>query len=131
MFPIVNTLPEVVGGGDWISDITILNPSTTVEVEGVVDLFQDNGSLFPASVSAPSIPFVIAPSSVITISTHNKGAVATGYAKAFSNGPVAVEGRYLQPQFATSVAAVTPVTSPSVSLLVAAGRSATENTALR
>src|SRR5437899_2766822 len=80
---LVHTRPEVVGGGDWIYDITILSPSTTVEVEGVVDLFQDNGSLFPASISAPSIAFVIAPSSWATISTHNKGAIATGMRKSF------------------------------------------------
>ena len=130
MFPIANTLPEVVGGGDWTTDITILNPSTTAEVEGVVDLFQDNGSLFPASISAPSIPFVIPPSSFTTISTHNKGAVATGYAKVFSNAPVTIAGIFLNPQFATSVAAATPVTSRSVSLLVSAGGSATQDTAV-
>ena len=101
-----------------------------MEVEGVVDLFQDNGSLFPASISAPSIPFVIPPSSWTTISTHNKGAIATGYAKVFSNAPVTIEGRFLNPQFATSVAAATPVTSRSVSLLAAAGGSATQDTAV-
>ena len=130
MFPVVNTLPEVVGGGEWISIISVVNPSTTTEVEGILDLFQDNGSLFPASISAPSIPFVIAPSSFVTISTHNKGAVATGYAKVFSNGPVVLDGRYMHPQFPTSLAAVAPVTSRSVSLLVAAGGSAGQDTAV-
>src|SRR5262245_17572695 len=50
MFPIVNALPEVVGGGDWITDIIVLNASTTAEVAARIDLFQHDCFHFSAVV---------------------------------------------------------------------------------
>ena len=62
MFPVVNTVAEAAGGGEWLSEITIRNPSTTASVEGIVDFFASNGSLMPTSVTDPNISFLIPPS---------------------------------------------------------------------
>src|SRR5207244_3637710 len=42
MFPIVNTVAQLAGGADWITSITIRNPSATTAVQGILDLFQSN-----------------------------------------------------------------------------------------
>src|SRR5206468_2114514 len=57
MFPVVTPVAEAAGGGEWLSAITIRNPSTTTAVQGTVDLFQSNGSLMPATVTDPNISF--------------------------------------------------------------------------
>ena len=118
MFPVVNTIAQVAGGADWISAITIGNPSTTAAVQGVVDFFLGNGSLMPASITRPSIPFLVPPSGSVTINTHNKGDLTAGFAKVFSNGNVTVQSRYLNPAFSPSTTTATTVTSRSVSVPV-------------
>src|ERR1041385_6504033 len=37
MLPVLNYDPQAAGGGDWISSITITNPSTTTSVNGIID----------------------------------------------------------------------------------------------
>ncbi len=126
MFPVVNTVAQVAGGGEWTSAITIRNPSATTAVEGIVDLFQGNGSPIPESISDPNISFLIPPSGSTTVSTHNKGNLVAGFARVFSNASVTVESRYQHPAFPAAGASTTTVTSRSVSLPVSV--SATANT---
>ncbi len=128
MLPIVNTVAQVAGGGDWLSHIAIRNPSSTAAVYGIVDVFQANGSLMPEAITDPSVSFIIPPSGSVTVATHNKGTLTTGYAKVFSSGSVTVDARYIHPQFSPSSGASTTVASRSVSLPVAVGGSSTQNT---
>jgi hypothetical protein len=123
MFPIANTVAQIAGGGDWITNITIRNPSATASVQGILDLFQSNGSLFPAANSDPNISYVIPPASALTFSTHNKGDLTTGFAKVFSNGNVTVDARFIHSQFTPGTAAATTVTSHAISVPVLVGGS--------
>src|SRR5262249_41209412 len=83
MFPIVNTVAQVAGGGDWLTAVTIRNPSTTSAVQGIVDFFNDDGSLISPSLVDPNTTFLIPAAGSITISTLNKGNFAGGFAKVF------------------------------------------------
>ncbi len=130
MFPVVNTIAQVAGGADWISAITIGNPSTTAAVQGVVDFFLGNGSLMPAEYTRPSIPFLVPPAGSVTINTHNKGDLTAGFAKVFSNGNVTVQSRYLNPAFSPSTTTATTVTSRSVSVPVSVTSAANTGVAL-
>jgi hypothetical protein len=128
MFPVVNTVAEAAGGGEWLTAITIRNPSSTTAVQGIVDFFNSDGSLMPAAVTDPNISFLIPPSGSTTISTHNKGQFTGGFAKVFSNGNVTVEARYMHPLFAPNANTGTTVTSRSVSVPVSVGATSTTNT---
>jgi hypothetical protein len=128
MFPVVNTVAEAAGGGDWLTAITIRNPSSTAAVQGIVDFFNSNGSLMPATITDPNISFLIPPSGSTTISTHNKGLFNGGFAKVFSNGNVTVESKYIHPLFAPNANAGKTETSRSVSVPVSVGATSTTNT---
>ena len=130
MFPVVNTVAQVAGGGEWTSAITIRNPSATTAVEGIVDLFQGNGSPIPESISDPNISFLIPPSGSTTVSTHNKGNLVAGFARVFSNASVTVESRYQHPAFPAAGASTTTVTSRSVSVPVSVGTTANTTTGI-
>jgi len=118
MFPVVNTVAQVSGGAEWTSFVTIRNPSTTSAVEGIVDFFNSNGTPMPDAIVDPYISFLIPASGSTTISTHNKGNLASGFAKVFSNGSVTVESRYIHPAFSLTANTATTVTARSVSLPV-------------
>jgi hypothetical protein len=124
----VNTVAQAVGGGDWTSSITIRNPSSTTAVFGIADFFQSSGALMPELVTDPNISFLIPPSASITLNTGNAGTLTGGYAKVFSNGTVNVDVRYNHPAFTSGTAAAATVSSRSVSLPVAVGSPATQNT---
>ncbi|MBI4472530.1 MAG: CHRD domain-containing protein [Acidobacteria bacterium] len=128
MLGAVNTVAQVAGGGEWSSNITIRNPSSTAAVQGIVNFFQSNGSLMPGTITDPNLAFLIPPSGSVTLSTHNKGTLSAGFARIFSNGTVTVDSRYIHPQFAPAAAAASTVTSRSVSLPVSAGGSTNRNT---
>src|SRR5262245_27218320 len=130
MFPVVNTVAEAAGGGEWLTAITIRNPSSTAAVQGTVNFFNSNGTPMPAAVTDPDVSFWIPASGSTTISTHNKGAFAGGYAKVFSNGNVTVESRYIHSAFTPNENTATTVTARSVSLPVAVGPAATTNTGI-
>jgi len=130
MFPVVNTVAEAAGGGEWLTAITIRNPSSTAAVQGTVNFFNSNGTPMPAAVADPNVSFWIPASGSTTISTHNKGAFAGGFAKVFSNGNVTVESRYIYSAFTPNANTATTVTARSVSLPVAVGPGATTNTGI-
>jgi hypothetical protein len=130
MLPVVNTVAEVAGGGEWLTAITIRNPSTTASVHGIVNFFNSNGSLMPAGIVDPNASFLIPPSGSTTISTHNKGSFAGGFAKVFSSSNVTVDARYGHPVFAPNANTATTVTSRSVSVPVSVGATATTNTGI-
>ena len=122
MFPVLNAVPQVAGGADWISSITISNPSTTAAVQGIVDLFQPSGSAFPEAISDPNMSFLIPPSGSVTFNTNNQGVtLAAGFARIFSNGNVNVAVRYSYPAFTSAVTPATTVTSRSIRIPVSVG----------
>src|SRR5262249_26883203 len=53
MLPVLNYFPQAAGGGDWISSITITNPSTTTSVQGIIDTYQSNGSAMSSAIIDP------------------------------------------------------------------------------
>jgi hypothetical protein len=130
LLPAVNTVAQAAGGGEWATAITIRNPSTTASVQGILDFFNSNGSLMPAAVVDPNISFVIPPSGSTTISTHNKGTLAAGFAKVFSSANVTVESRYTVSALPATADTATTVTARSVSLPVSFGPAVTRNTGI-
>lgn len=128
MGQVVNTVAQAVGGGSWITSITIRNPSATTAVQGAANFFQSNGTAMPEAISDPNIGFLIPPAASVTISTHNAGTLTGGFARVFSNGAVTVDARYNHPAFVSSTSGATTVSSRSVSLPVAVGTPATQNT---
>jgi hypothetical protein len=128
IFPVVNTVAAAAGGGEWLTAITIRNPSTTAAVQGIVNFFSSNGALMPAAITDPNLLFLIPPSGSATISTHNKGALVGGFAKVFTNGTVNVDARYGHPSFSPNANTAVTVTSRSVSIPVSVGPGATTNT---
>jgi hypothetical protein len=130
MFPFVNTVAQTAGGADWTTMITIRNPSTTSAVQGIVDFFQSNGSLMPDAITDPNISFLIPAGGSTTLALHNKGNIAAGFAKVFSNGTVTVESRFLNPAFTLNNATGTTATGRSVSIPVSVGATASQNTGI-
>lgn len=130
MFPILNTVAQVAGGGEWISAITIRNSSPAAAVQGIVDFFQSNGSAMPEAISDPNVSFLIPPGGATTVLTHNKGSLNAGFARVFSNGNVTVETRYLHPSFTTTTGVVSTTTARSVSLPVRVGGATNQNTGI-
>jgi hypothetical protein len=125
MFPVVNTVAEVAGGGEWLTVISIRNTSATTAVQGIVDFFNSDGSPMPSAITDPNITFLIPASGSTLVSTHNKGSFSNGFAKVFSNGNVAIEARYIHPSFSPNANTATTVTSRSVSLPVNVGATPT------
>jgi hypothetical protein len=128
MFPIVNIVPEAAGGGEWLTSITIRNPSATAAVQGTVNFFTSNGAAMPASIVDPNVAFFVPASGSITIATHNKGSFAGGFAKVFSNANVTVETSYIHSAFPPNTAPATAVTARSVSIPVSVPAASTINT---
>jgi hypothetical protein len=130
MFPVVNTVPEAAGGGEWLSAIKITNPSNTTAVQGVVDFFNSSGNPMSASVVDPNMSFYIPASGTTTLTTHNKAAFSNGFAKVFSNGNVTVESSYLHSAFPPNTSTAKTVTSRSVSIPVSVPAGSTVNTGI-
>jgi len=130
MFPTVNVVAEAAGGGEWLTEITVRNPSNTATVEGIIDFFNSNGTPMPTAVTDPNISFLIPPSGSTTFSTFNKGSFAGGFAKVFSNGAVTVESRYMYPSFAPNTSTANTVTSRAVGVRVSVGNSGKTNTGI-
>src|SRR5262249_10709640 len=103
MFPIVNVVPQTVGGGNWLTAVTLSNPSATTAVEGTVNFFQSNGTPMPDTITDPNVGFLIPPSGSITVTTSNAGALTGGFARVFSNGAVNVATRFNHPSFTAAV----------------------------
>jgi hypothetical protein len=130
MFPVSNVVAQVAGGGEWLSSITIRNPSTTAAVQGILDLFQSSGTIMPEGIADPHMSFLIPPSGSVTYSTHNKGSLIAGFARVFSNGPVAIESRYLHPVLAPGPRSIATVTARGAAMPVSVGGSARQNTGI-
>jgi hypothetical protein len=117
MLSAINYVPQAAGGGDWITSITITNPSTTASVHGIADTFQSNGTAMPAALVDPNISFLIPPGGSTTVNLHNKGNLGVGYVRVYSSGDVTLKAGYNFPTF-PNTATVTPVTARSVSVPV-------------
>jgi hypothetical protein len=120
MLPVVNYVPQVAGGGEWISSVRINNPSTTTSVNGIVDTYQSNGSAMTSALVDPNNSFLIPPGGSTTVNLHNKGALTTGYVRVYSSGNVTLNAAYNFPALLTT-ATVTPVTAQMVSVPVNVG----------
>jgi hypothetical protein len=125
----VNEVSQVVGGGEWITSITVRNSSSTASAQGMLNSYQPNGSAISSTISDPNISFAIPPSGSATFNLHNKGTLTSGFAKVFSNGAVTLDVTYAHPGF-TDSAHITPVTARSVSIPVRVGSTATQNTGI-
>ena len=130
MFPIVNVVPQAVGGGSWITALTLTNPSATTAVQGTVNFFQTNGTAMPEAITDPNVGFLIPPSGSVTVTTTNAGTLTGGFARVYSNGAVNITARFDNPSFIAATSSATTVTSRSVSLPVAVGATANQNTGI-
>ena len=74
-------ISQIVGGGSWITSVTITNTSATESVEGIAKFFDTAAMAAPESVIDPTIPFWIPPSGSVTLNTHNQGALTVGFAR--------------------------------------------------
>jgi len=128
MFPVVNVVPQAVGGGSWITALILTNPSATTAVQGTVNFFQSNGTAMPEAITDPNVGFLIPPSGSVTVTTSNAGALTGGFARVFSNGNVNVAARFDHPSFIAATSSATTVTARAVSLPVAVGGTANQNT---
>jgi hypothetical protein len=117
LLPVADVVSQFAGGGEWISSITVRNSSASASVEGMVNLFQTSGAPMPETISDPNISFRIPPGGTATFSSHNKGALMSGFARIFSNGAVTVDTLYRFPGLTTTGPAIT-VTSRAVSIPV-------------
>jgi hypothetical protein len=124
----INHVAQIVGGGEWMTSIRVLNSSTT-SVLGILNSYQTNGSPLPADVSDPNISFAIPPLGSATFTLHNKGTLTGGFAKVFTNGNVILDAGYSHPGYPNSVHVVS-VTSRSVSIPVRVGSTPTQNTGI-
>jgi hypothetical protein len=84
----------------------------------------------PEAISHPNISFLIPPPGSATVSTHNKGDFTSGFARAFSNGSVTVESRFINPAFASDRTTGTTATAQSVSIPVAVSDQPVRNTGI-
>ncbi len=85
LLPYVSFEPQVAGGGQWVSSITIANPSATSAAHGLIEVFDRNGDPMRPDIIDPTIPFLIPPSGSATFSTYNRGSLADGYARVHSS----------------------------------------------
>ncbi len=113
-------ISQIVGGGNWITSVTLTNPSATESVEGIAKFFDTTGLALPESVIDPTIPFWIPPSGSVTLNTHNQGSLSVGFARIGSDGPVTSQVAYMVTDF-TSAGANIPVTTISATAGVSIG----------
>src|SRR5262249_30574875 len=99
-------------------------------VQGTVNFFQSNGSPMSDTISDPNVGFLIPPSGTVTVTTSDAGTLTGGFARVFSNGNVNVATRFNHPSFIAATSSATTVTARSVSLPVAVGGSANQNTGI-
>jgi len=88
LLPNVTFDPQLAGGGQWMSSLTITNPSATSAVDGLVEVFDGGGNPMDARIMDPVIPFVLPPSGSVTFSTFNGGSLKDGFARIHSSAPV-------------------------------------------
>jgi hypothetical protein len=129
LLPVVGHIAQAVGGDDWLTSVTIRNPSSTASVQGMLNFYQPDGTAMPAAITDPQISFSLPPSGSATFNLHNKGAFTAGFARVFTDGSVTLDAGYAYPTFADS-AHVTPITARSVSVPVRVGSTASENTGI-
>ncbi|MBI4473783.1 MAG: CHRD domain-containing protein, partial [Acidobacteria bacterium] len=88
LLPTTTVIPVAAGGTEWITSITLRNPSATASVAGMIDFFTSAGAAMPEAITDPNISFFIPPSGSVTFNTHNKGDLTSGFARVFTNGTV-------------------------------------------
>jgi hypothetical protein len=129
MSPFVSNVAQAAGGGDWISSITVRNPSATASVHGIADFYQSVGRAMPDGITDPNISFFIPPSGSVTFNLHNKGTLVAGFARIYSSGAVNVDTTYSNPAFSEPVQTSTGVGS-LVDLPIRVGTDLSEDTGI-
>ena len=129
LLPVTTIAAQTAGGGDWVTSITVRNPSATAGVHGIVNLVQSNGSPVPETVSDPNRSFWIPAGASATFNLSNRDALTTGYAKIFSSAAVTVDVGYQHPAFVTSGRSTT-TTARAVSIPVTVAASPVRNTGI-
>ena len=95
-------VPQVAGGGEFISSITVANPSTTASVTGIIDTFQSLGGAMSSAYVDPNISFLIPPGGTTTVNLHNKGSLVTGFVRVYSSAAVSLTVAYNSPEIGKS-----------------------------
>jgi hypothetical protein len=125
----VNHISHIAGGGDWISSVTITNPSATASVQGELISRDTQGNLIADAITDPTLSFWIPPSGSATFSTSSAGNLTTGSARVLSSAAVNVETAYYMPGLSTEGRAKS-VTGITVSVPVSFGGSGFRNTGI-
>lgn len=129
MLPVVSYVPHIAGGGEWISSVTITNPSATSSVHGIVNTLQNGGTAIGPAYADPNQSFLIPPGGATTVNIHNKGNLLTGFVRVYSSATVTLSAAYTYPAF-TTTATVTPATGRVVSLPVSVSADGLVNTGI-
>ncbi len=72
------------GGGGFLTEITLTNPSSAKSISGAVSFFAPDGRPLTGVVDNPEVPFSIPASGTVTISTKTQGPIQSGYARVLS-----------------------------------------------
>jgi hypothetical protein len=129
LLPYVSFDPQVAGGGQWMSSITITNPSDTSAVNGLVEIFDRNGDPMRPAIIDSTIPFLIPPSASVSFSTYNGGDLTDGYARIHSSAPVNSSVGYVFDGL-PSVPAFSSAVATSASIPVSIGNGGAQNTGI-
>jgi hypothetical protein len=129
LLPIVTIVPQMAGGEDWISSLTITNPSGTAGVHGLVNFFDSKSNPASEAIIDPTMSFWIPPSGRVTFNTHNKGTLQSGSARIHTSGVVTADAGYQYPG-RTSTGRVSAVTARSVSVPVNVANAGNTNTGI-
>ncbi len=129
LFPNVSFDPQLAGGGQWMSSISITNPSSTSGADGLVEVLDGEGNPMPAQIIDPVIPFAIPPSGSVTFSTYDGGTLTDGFARIHSSAPVTSGVGYTFDGL-PSVPAVPGTVGTSINIPIVSASGGTSNVAI-
>jgi len=129
LLPILTIVPQIAGGEEWISSMTITNPSTTASVHGLVNFFDSKSNPVSETIIDPTMSFWIPPAGKVTFNTHNKGPLSSGSARVHTSDVVTVDAGYQYPG-RTSTGRISPVTARAVSVPVRVANAGNTNTGI-
>ena len=129
LLPILTIVPQMAGGEEWISSMTITNPSTTAGVHGLVNFFDSKSNPASEAIIDPTMSFWIPPAGKVTFNTHNKGTLMSGSARVHTSDVVTVDAGDQYPRF-TSTGRVSTVTARAVSIPVSVVKTGSRNTGI-
>jgi len=126
LLPFVSFNPQVAGGGQWMSSITITNPSAISSAHGMLEIFDGDGNPIRPEIIDSIIPFLLPPSGSVTFSTFNGGKLSDGFARIHSSVPVTSGVGYTFDGL-PSIPSFSSTTGTSVSMPVSLGSDGNQN----